>query len=216
MKNKVIWLSLSLLMVTAMLLASCNSSTTTSTPTSTTSIVTTTSTTSTSVVGTTTSSTAQSTTTAVTTTSTGNWWDSLGTPQYGGTMTISLNKDPTDFDPYNDMMNPSIKSAWMEKLFSPDWTLDPSVCNFQGQFIPNQYQVGSLAESWEFTEPSVLVVHLRQNVYWQNIPPANGRQFVASDVVYHFGREYGVGGGFTTPSPSASGQATRNIKTCYP
>jgi peptide/nickel transport system substrate-binding protein len=30
----------------------------------------------------------------------------------------------------------------------------------------------------------------------------NGRQFVANDVVYNFGRDYGHGDGFTTPSPA--------------
>ena len=101
MKNKFIWLGLSFLMVTAMLLASCSSSTTTSTQVSTTSSIITTSTTPTSIVGTTTSTAIQSTlTNAVTTTSTGNWWDSLGMPQYGGAITIRTNQDIADFDPY--------------------------------------------------------------------------------------------------------------------
>jgi len=55
-------------------------------------------------------------------------------------------------------------------------------------------------------EPDVndFVVVLRQNVYWQNIAPVNGRQFTAADVVYDMDRMYGSWRGFTTPSPYAS------------
>jgi len=189
LKNKVIWLGLSLLIVTTMLLASCNSSTTTSTPASTTSIVTTTSTTPTSIASTT-STTSQLTTTAVTTTSTGNWWDSLGTPQYGGKLTIRYSQNPTGFDPWGSDTLTTIMSAWMERLFTDNWTLNPSVYNFQTRFRPNQDETGCLAASWEFTDPTTFVIHLRQNVYWQNLPPANGRQFVASDIVAHYMRMY--------------------------
>jgi peptide/nickel transport system substrate-binding protein len=41
---------------------------------------------------------------------------------------------------------------------------------------------------------------LRHGVYWQNIAPANGREFTSADVVYHFDRMLGLGGGFTTPA----------------
>jgi len=58
-----------------------------------------------------------------------------------------------------------------------------------------------LAKTWEFTDPGTYVVYLRQGIHWQNIPPANGREFTADDVVYHYGREYGLGAGFTKPSP---------------
>ena len=189
MKSKVIWLGLSLMMVTTMLLASCNSSTTTSTPTSTTSIVTTPSTTSTSIVSTT-SSAAQSTTTAVTTTSTGNWWDSLGTPQYGNTMTIRINQNITNFDPSSNSFTIGIFSAWMERLFTDNWTVGPSTYLYQLQYRGSDYTSGQLAKSWQFTDVNTFVVQLRQDVYWQNLPPANGRQFVAADVVAHYMQMY--------------------------
>ena len=59
---------------------------------------------------------------------------------------------------------------------------------------------GYLAESWEFTDPSTYVAHLRKGIHWQDIPPANGREFIADDVVFHFNRMYGLGGGFIKPS----------------
>ena len=44
-------------------------------------------------------------------------------------------------------------------------------------------------------------MHVRQGVHWQNIAPANGREFTADDIVYHFNRMLGIGGGFTTMDP---------------
>jgi peptide/nickel transport system substrate-binding protein len=89
----------------------------------------------------------------------------------------------------------------MEKLTGDDWTLDPAIFNFQLGFHPTQYTKGVLAESWEFPDPSTYLVHLRKGIRWQDISPANGREFVASDVAFHYNRLYGLGGGFTQPSP---------------
>ena len=199
MKNKVIWLAFSFLMVTAMLIASCTTSTTktssTTSPQTSTSAPTSTSTTS-----------APSTTSSATTsTVAGNWWNKLGTPQYGGTMTIRLSNNIVNFDPYFSRLLTTIQSAYMEKLFAYDWTLDPSVYNYPGQFCPDKFIKGFLATAWEFTDPSTIVVHLRQGVHWQNIPPANGREFVASDVAFHYNRLCGLGDGYTKPTPYPAG-----------
>jgi ABC-type transport system substrate-binding protein len=54
--------------------------------------------------------------------------------------------------------------------------------------------------SYEMPDLTTVIAHLRQDIYWQNIAPANGRQFVAADVVYHYDRMLGLGDGFTKPS----------------
>jgi len=218
MKKGIMWIVLSFLMVTSLVLASCSSSTTTAattatvatpttattaTPTSTTNIVTIPASTSTTV----------STVTA-TTTSTGNWWDSLGTPQYGNTINIRVPKDIGGFDPYYGGTLLSVSSAWFETLFVDNWTMNPNDWNYQTTFRPNAQISGGLAQSWEFTTPTTFVVHLRQGIYWQNLPPVNGREFTANDVVYHYDRNLGLGDGFTTPSPyqaSASGYQVSSI-----
>jgi len=51
----------------------------------------------------------------------------------------------------------------------------------------------------EFSGPLVITMHLNQNVYWQNIAPVSGRQFVANDVVFYYDRIYGLGMGYTKP-----------------
>ena len=198
MKKGAIWIALTCLMVTSMVLASCNKTTTTTTSTSApTSTATTTKTTTTTTTTTTAPPTSTSTTTAVT----GNWWDKLGKPTYGGTLTLFSATNITGFDDWNNPGATSIQNAWEDALVADNWALDPSTFAYQLAFRPNDYEVGSLGTSWEFTDPLTYVVHLRQGIHWQNIAPANGREFVADDVVFHFDRREGWGHGYTTPSP---------------
>jgi peptide/nickel transport system substrate-binding protein len=159
MKRITTWILVVCLVVTSLVLASCSSTSKTST------------------------------TMATTTTATvAHWWDALGTPQYGGTMTLRMKTNPTNFDPYNGSGLVTIESGYMERLFTDDWTLNPTVFGYTTMCRPNNYVKGQLAQSWEFTDPTTLVVHIRPNVYWQNIAPANGRELVASDIAYHYNR----------------------------
>jgi peptide/nickel transport system substrate-binding protein len=186
MKKTVILSIFSFLIVAALMLASCVTKTT-STPTSTaTSIPTTKSTT---------PGTAPTTTKPTTSTSTpvtgGKWWDSLGVPQYGGDLVLANKVDINNFDPIIGTMNSIVYPMYMELLHADDWTLNPSVFNYTLGYRPNEFQKGNLAESWEFTEPGTYILHLRKGIRWQNISPANGREFVADDVTFHFQRQGG-------------------------
>jgi len=121
-------------------------------------------------------------------------------------MVIRINKDIVNFDPFFYSSLTTIESAWMERLFTNDWTLDPSVFRYTAMFRPNEFVKGQLAQSWEFTDPTTLAVHLRQGIHWQNIAPANGREFVADDVAFKYNRLFDpVTGGFTKGGPFASG-----------
>ena len=104
----------------------------------------------------------------------GNWWESLGKPQYGGDITIRANRNIVNFDPYFTLNLTTIHSAWLERLFTDDWTLNPAVFDYKTSFRPNSYIDGQLAESWEFINPNTLIVHLRKGVHWQDLPPVNG------------------------------------------
>jgi peptide/nickel transport system substrate-binding protein len=207
MKKRVFWIVLSCVLVTSLVLASCSKSTSTSTTQTTQTTQTTSTTTTVTHTVTTTTPTTQVTTTT-TTAATGNWWDKLGVPEYGGTLTIRGKVDITNFDPYNPQTLMTLDSAWMEKLFGDNWTLDPSVFAYQFMFRPNELLAGQLATSWEFTSPGILVVHLRHGNHWQNIAPANGREFTADDVAFHYDREFGLGDGFTKAAPFWGGLST--------
>jgi len=124
----------------------------------------------------------------------GNLCDTLSRPQYGCTMTLPINSNIMIFDPYDFPLRANIISGWLETLYVETWARDPIV----HQCIENH-----LAESWEFTDPSTYVVHLRKGIHWQNIKPVNGREFNADDVAYHYDRLYGLGHGFTKPGPGA-------------
>jgi len=82
-------------------------------------------------------------------------------------------------------------------MFIWDHTIDPDIWPFRILFAPNDYYTGNLVESWEWPDAQTLIAHLRQDVYWQNKAPTNGRQFNADDVVYHYDRLLGTGSGFT-------------------
>ena len=195
MKRGIIWGLLTFLIVTSLVLASCNKTTTsTSTPTTTTKTTVTTTTT------TTTKTTTPTTTTSTTTSVTGNWWDSLGTPQYGGALTFAINTDPTSFDPHDGTQPTQIYQLWYDQYFTTDWKVDPAVNPYHFGFWGNSWAAGWLVQTWEFTSPGTFVMHLRPGIHWQNIAPANGRELVASDVVFHFNRMMGLGDGYTAPA----------------
>jgi len=197
MKKSFLWITLTCLIVASLVLASCNKTTTTSSSTTT---PTTTSTTATSpTTATTTTTTSAVVTTTATTTTTGHWWDALGQPQYGGTLTVSLQVGPSTFDDTGIGGGQTVNNLWEDALVQDDWTTDPSVFSYQLAFRPAQFQVGVMATDWSFSDLNTVVMHLHQNIYWPNVAPVNGRQFVASDVVYQNNRAYGLGDGFTKP-----------------
>jgi peptide/nickel transport system substrate-binding protein len=153
------------------------------------------------------SQTQQTTTSSSATTSQStqtNWWDTkFGTPQYGGTIAISTNNIQNAFDAYSPMN--TNYNYYMEPLFIIDPTVDRIKADFTSEWISPDYWKGNIAQSWEWSDAQNMVVHLRQDVYWQNKAPVNGRQFTADDVVYHFDRVLGTGNGFTTPDPFLAG-----------
>ena len=195
MKRGAIWVILTCLMVTSLVLASCNNATTTTTSTSTS----TTTSTTTKTTTTTTTTTAQTSTTTTTTSSTGHWWDKLGVPQYGGEINMRISTNIQYFDPNQGTAGMAFYWAWMEGLFRHDWTTDPAIQDYKFSY-PSGLYIGALLTTWEFTAPGNFVLHVRQGMHWQNIPPANGREFTASDIVFHFNRMCGLGDGYTAPN----------------
>ena len=187
MKKAAIWLVLTCLIVTSMVLASCNNTTTTTTSTSTTTSTTTTTKT------TTTTSSAPPPTSTTTPTGTGNWWDSIGIPQYGGEMVISVSQNVASFDAWFSGGTFGVQNGWMERIFYDDWTMNPKIYTYSTNWRPSDYVKGELASSWEFSDLSTLVYHIRHGIHWQDISPMNGREFIADDVVWHWNRYLGLG-----------------------
>ena len=171
MKRGAFWIALTFLIVSSLVLASCGTTTTTTTTTRTT----TTTTTSVAVSSTTTTTTKVTTTPTSTASGTGNWWDKLGKPQYGGSLVFSSGFDLVNLDPWGSMGGASMESAFMDKLGADNWLIDPAVFAYNIAWRPPEYVGGQLAKSWEMTDPVTLVFHLRQGVHYQNIDPTWGR-----------------------------------------
>jgi len=87
----------------------------------------------------------------------------------------------------------------MDSLFGADWTANPSVQNYQLSYWDESYVTGDLLSDWEFNTPGVLTMHVRKGVYWQNLPPVNGRELTSADILFHMNRMAGLGSGYTAP-----------------
>jgi peptide/nickel transport system substrate-binding protein len=115
-------------------------------------------------------------------------------PVYGGEVTVYYPKFYNYFDP--SMMDEYQFSFWYETLWVMDWGLnDADTYAFSVGSIPLNYLSGQLADTWNFDEDAgTLTVDLRQDVYFQDGAPYEGRQFVADDVVWSYSRLLGLNG----------------------
>jgi peptide/nickel transport system substrate-binding protein len=137
----------------------------------------------------------------------GDWWDKFGTPQYGETLTIRIPFIKAgDLDPAHSPV-PGIFAGgfgannWGENLCFFDWTLDRDIWPYTFGFMSPEYAKGTIAESWEQTDPTTITIYLREGVHWQNRPPVNGRELTADDIVFNIDRLLGTGSGYTEPNP---------------
>ena len=103
-------------------------------------------------------------------------------PIHGGTLTMT-GYDPSTYDTsqFNSWEGAATKSFTHNKLITYN------VCDPLDSSDLSPYP--ELAESWEISEDGLTVTfHLRQGVKWPNIPPVNGRELVADDVVFSYNR----------------------------
>ena len=118
-----------------------------------------------------------------------------GEPRYGGTATVYYPKFYNYFDPA--MMDEYQFAFWYETLWVVDWGLnDPATYSFGPGEVPMEYMAGQLAvDTGTFdAQAGTLTVKLRDDVYFQDGAPYNGRPFVAEDVVWSYSRLLGLNG----------------------
>ena len=118
-------------------------------------------------------------------------------PEYGGTLTVTINDDPPTVDTYYRHRPAFIAALVVEKLGIADWGVDRSKFDFRTNYIPDDIIVGRLAERWEQPDPTTIIFHIRQGVNWHDKAPMNGRALTAKDVEFNFHRYLGLGSGFT-------------------
>ena len=79
-----------------------------------------------------------------------------------------------------------------ESLAIGDWGIDRNRFDFKTNFTPSWALRGQLAESWERPDLTSVVFHIRQNVFWRDESPVNGRQLTAHDIAYNWNRYLGL------------------------
>jgi len=103
-------------------------------------------------------------------------------PKRGGVLTRASAWDPPVIDPRLTQsvglhQFAALVGSRLVRYAFPDETSSPTDLGLKGD----------LAESWQSTpDARVWTFKLRQGVKWQNVPPLNGREFVAADVKYCF------------------------------
>ena len=117
-------------------------------------------------------------------------------PRYGGNLTVYFQEFYNDYDPsIVDMRNYAL---WYEPLFVMDWSREDTGEVFTTEYMTMEWMTGQIADSYTF-EDGVLTVKLREDVYFQDKEPYNGRQLVAEDVKWSYDRLLGTGSGYDTP-----------------
>jgi peptide/nickel transport system substrate-binding protein len=115
------------------------------------------------------------------------------TPRYGGTITIAAGIDVRTFDP-KFVGDSETTMMWNnEKLAKGDWARGPAGTGEVEWILPGvwsmDYDAPMLAESWEWPDNETIVFHIRKGVHFQNKAPAFGREMTAEDVAYSIYRK---------------------------
>ena len=130
----------------------------------------------------------------------------VSAPQYGGTLNIRQSSSAPSVDPWIDFHAGQILDGVSERMGIADWGYPRADYNQMAGEPPMAAIRGELAESWEIIDDLTTVYHIRDDVYWHDKAPMNGRKFTAEDMEYSWHRLLGIGDkyGFTE-GPSSSG-----------
>lgn len=119
-----------------------------------------------------------------------------GEPQYGGNLTVYFQEFYNDYDPsVADMRNYCL---WFEPLFTVKWDMENAADVLTSEYMTMDWMDGQIAESYTF-ENMDLTITIRDDVYFQDKEPYNGRQLTAEDVKWSYDRLLGTGSGYDTP-----------------
>ena len=117
-------------------------------------------------------------------------------PQYGGDLTVYFQEFYNDYDPsVADMRNYCL---WFEPLFTVKWDMENAADVLTSEYMTMEWMDGQIADSYTF-ENGDLTVKIRDDVYFQDKAPYNGRQLTANDVKWSYDRLLGTGSGFDAP-----------------
>jgi peptide/nickel transport system substrate-binding protein len=119
-------------------------------------------------------------------------------PKYGGVLNV-LGADPTSWDPWTVLAIGPLNIGH-EHLMMGDWATPREKWAFDGLYLPVEFRIPHLAESWEQPDNQTVIFHLRKGIKFNaGLPAARAlvqdRELVADDVVYTFSRSVGLNKG---------------------
>lgn len=105
--------------------------------------------------------------------------DSASTePKYGGTITLMSVSAPDTLDPHKG------SSSYTQNAIGLVYNKLLTYPTGEGVAYTDYSLVPELAKDWDISDDGLTYTfYLRDDVKWQNLPPVNGRPFVADDVV---------------------------------
>jgi peptide/nickel transport system substrate-binding protein len=105
-------------------------------------------------------------------------------PKYGGTFSYPFNFEAPHLDVHQT-------GTALLHAFGPGAAYSRLARFKAGPGVPygSAIVVGDLAESWDQADEITYVFRLRRGVKFHNLPPVNGREFVAEDVVFSYERQ---------------------------
>ena len=109
-------------------------------------------------------------------------------------------REPSSWDPR--VGGCDIPHFVYDDLGMGDWSVPREEFSYTGFYIPEQYRVGALAESWEQPDLGTIRIKVRENAVWHDKAPANGRDVTAEDIAFSWSAYTGTGMGFTEPHPN--------------
>ncbi len=131
-------------------------------------------------------------------------------PEYGGTITGALYQYPADHgDNWVFHAAQLVVGPALDRLGHADWAVDRSLTAFTTYF-PEHIVTGHLAESWENPDPLTYIYKIRDNIFFHDKPPVNGRQLIADDMVANYERHFAIGR-FAGQEPAAFTWGTKRI-----
>ena len=173
MRNKVLWVLLTLLTVMAVILTSCKTEPTATTETKI-------------VTGKVITSAPPTEEKRIDTTPSEK-------PQYGGVATTALAADVGGFDEgWHGASVLNTQRLTNDELIQGDWTRGPAGTGEADWLLSSindmALKAGALADSWQIPKKGTIIFHIREGVYWQNKPPTSGRALTVDDVVFSLKR----------------------------
>jgi len=118
-------------------------------------------------------------------------------PRYGGTINVYEYTNPVGWDPWRQHTGGStlylIMGSVYDMLTGGDWSTDRSEHDFTSAYIPFKYTKGYTMESFTNPDPLTYIVSIRKGMRFDDKDPVWGREVTADDVKYSWDRILGKG-----------------------